>query len=111
MPRERFGPDDPREWLARARSALLYAANAPAGIDPEDIAFQAQQAAEKAIKAVWISRDVGFPYTHNLNKLFGLVHDAGVVVPPELNEARGLSVYGVAARYPIPRRKHPIGRR
>ena len=32
----------------------------------EDLCFGAQQAAEKAIKAVMISRNIDFPYVHNL---------------------------------------------
>jgi HEPN domain-containing protein len=52
MPPDRFQPDDPREWLNRARSNLALA---KASISPdtnlEDLCFEAQQAAEKAIKA------------------------------------------------------------
>ncbi len=46
-------PDDPEEWLNRARSNL---AQARLGRQPEvyleDLCFQAQQAAEKALKAL-----------------------------------------------------------
>ncbi|TAK24195.1 MAG: HEPN domain-containing protein [Chloroflexota bacterium] len=52
MPRERFAPDEPREWLNRSRSNLMRARRVEVGIYLEDLCFDAQQAAEKAIKAV-----------------------------------------------------------
>ena len=48
----RLPPDDPREWLNRARSNLVQAQTRLAGVYLEDLCFAAQQAAEKAIKAV-----------------------------------------------------------
>ena len=48
-PPERFSPDDPREWLNRARSNLALAKNRIPGAYLEDLCFEAQQAAEKAI--------------------------------------------------------------
>lgn len=51
MSGERFPPDDPREWLNRARSNLAKAKGAYAihEVYLEDLCFDAQQAAEKAI--------------------------------------------------------------
>lgn len=100
MPREHFGPDDPREWLARARSALHYAQHAPAGVDAEDVAFQAQQAAEKAVKAVLIRRGIAFPFTHNLAVLLSLMQQGGKEVPAAVTPAADLSLYAVGTRYP-----------
>lgn len=40
---ERFPPDDPREWLSRARSDLILAKAAGVGIYLEDLCFHAQQ--------------------------------------------------------------------
>ena len=51
-PPERFPPDDPREWINRARSNLIKAANRVPGVYLEDLCFDAQQAAEKAVKAL-----------------------------------------------------------
>ena len=51
---ERFPSDDPREWLNRARSNLARARDRAAEVYLEDLCFDAQQAAEKAIKAVMI---------------------------------------------------------
>ena len=49
-PPERFPPDDPREWMNRARSNLVLAKSRILGAYLEDLCFAAQQAAEKAIK-------------------------------------------------------------
>jgi HEPN domain-containing protein len=48
-PPERFAPDDPREWLNRAMSNLTLAKIKIPGTYLEDLCFEAQQAAEKAI--------------------------------------------------------------
>jgi HEPN domain-containing protein len=63
MPPEPRNPLDPREWLRRARSNL---ARARAGMITsevlyEDACFDAQQAAEKAIKAVLVKGQIPFP--------------------------------------------------
>jgi len=58
MAAERYPPDDPREWLNRARSSLIQAQALQPGISFEDLCFNAQQAAEKAIKALLIRRSV-----------------------------------------------------
>jgi len=58
---ERFPPDDPREWLNRARSNLAQAQARIKGVYLEDLCFNAQQAAEKAIKGVLILNQVEFP--------------------------------------------------
>lgn len=41
MQPERFPPDDPREWLNRARSNLVQARKELAGVYLEDLCFQA----------------------------------------------------------------------
>jgi HEPN domain-containing protein len=83
MKRERFTPDDPREWLNRARSNLIRAASCRGlvGVYLEDACFDAQQAAEKAIKAVLLSRSVEFPWTHDLGQLLDLARQATVGCP------------------------------
>ena len=55
-PPDRFPPHDPREWMNRARSNLAMAKNRIPDAYLEDLCFEAQQAAEKAIKAVMIKR-------------------------------------------------------
>lgn len=99
-PPERFPPDDPREWLNRARSNLALARNRIPGAYLEDLCFEAQQAAEKSIKAVLVKRNIAFPYVHDLARLLSLVENAGEAVPEDLLEAERLTVYPVIARYP-----------
>ena len=97
---ERFPPDDPREWLNRARSNLALAKSRVPDAYLEDLCFEAQQGAEKAIKAVLIRRDVEFPYVHDLAQLLSLLEDEGVSVPPEVREASELTPFAVITRYP-----------
>ena len=64
-PPERFPPDDPREWLNRARSNLAMARNRVPDAYLEDLCFEAQQAAEKAIKSLQLRRNIEFYYVHS----------------------------------------------
>ena len=73
MPPERFPPDDPREWLNRARSNLSRAKARIPEVYLEDLCFDAQQAAEKAIKALLIKKGVAFPYVHDIAHLLALL--------------------------------------
>ena len=66
----------------------------------KDLCFDAQQAAEKAIKAVLIHFDVRFPYVHDLAQLLALVEQASQRVPDSIRRAASLSDYAVEARYP-----------
>lgn len=66
----------------------------------EDLCFDAQQAAEKAVKAVLIQRRLPFPYVHDIGRLLHLAEEAGESVPPEVHEAEQLTRYAVVARYP-----------
>jgi HEPN domain-containing protein len=70
MKPSRFLPTDPREWLRRARSNLVHSRAEADEVDPAELCFDAQQAAEKAIKAVFIHRGEAFPYTHGLLPTF-----------------------------------------
>ncbi len=100
MSPERFPRDDPREWLNRARSNLIQAQDERPGVYLEDLCFQAQQAAEKALKAVFLHWQIRFPYIHDLAELVNLLEQGGVQIPPEIQEAVGLTDYAVEARYP-----------
>ncbi|HEV3257302.1 MAG TPA: HEPN domain-containing protein [Gemmataceae bacterium] len=55
MARKRLPPDDPREWLNRARSNLARAGHTMPGVYLEDLCFDAQQAAEKSRGATMIA--------------------------------------------------------
>lgn len=70
-----------------------------AAVSDAVVAFHAQQAVEKALKAVLASAGKDFPFTHNLAVLMQLCEDAGYELPPALAEADLLTPYGVAERY------------
>ncbi len=78
MPPERWPADDPREWLSRAKSNLTRAKGGVelAGVYLEDLCFDAQQAAEKALKAVLLHRKIPFPYVHDLAELVTVLQQA-----------------------------------
>jgi HEPN domain-containing protein len=100
MPFERFLPDDPREWLRRAYSSLLQAQNDQPGIYLEDLCFNAQQAVEKSLKALLISKKLPYPYTHDINRLLETLKSAHISIPDDVLMSSSLSDYAVEARYP-----------
>ena len=113
MRRKRFPADDPREWLNRARSNLAHAQIESADVFYEDLCFDAQQAAEKAIKAVLISRGEPFPFVHELKELLRRLECNGLNIPKYVWEADKLSRFAVVTRYPGgvgPVRKRQYGR-
>ena len=99
-PHERFEPDDPREWMRRAKSNLSQARNRTPDIYLEDLCFVAQQATEKAIKAVMIARDIEFPYVHNLAHLLDVLEETGEPIPEDIRAAETLTRYASATPYP-----------
>ena len=75
--------------LAKAR-ADLSAARLLAGDGAQDdgvIGFHAQQASEKAIKAVLAACEVEIPRTHDLGHLLDVAQTTGQGVPRMLEEA------------------------
>ncbi|MDE0199942.1 MAG: HEPN domain-containing protein [Caldilineaceae bacterium] len=92
---ERFPPDDPREWLNRARSNLALAKNRIPGAYLEDLCFEAQQAAEKSLKAVMVLRSIQFPFVQDLSRLVSMIEKEGVEVPEVLLRAEKLTIYAV----------------
>lgn len=63
------------------------------------IGFHAQQAVEKAIKAVLAHADVEFPRTHNIAMLLALLQRNGIHRPQQIPFLERLTPFGVAARY------------
>lgn len=93
--------DDARLWLRYAREDL---AAAKAGIRDRDMAprhicWLAQQAAEKAIKAVLVYLQVDFPKTHDLDALRNLL-PSGWQAKDNYQDLAHLSQWAVQARYP-----------
>ena len=98
---ERFPADDPREWMNRARSSLAIAKNRVPQVYLEDLCFESQQAAEKAIKALMVKRNIDFPYVHDLARLLSLLKEAGEAIPDAVGQARKLTRFATVTRYPI----------
>ena len=101
MPQHRPVPGSPEDWLARAIGDLALArVPLPEQGYYEDLCFHAQQAAEKAIKAVYKKHDLIFRYTHDLGELLADLMEYGVNIPPEVEAAQILTAYAWEARYP-----------
>ncbi|HTU78794.1 MAG TPA: HEPN domain-containing protein [Solirubrobacteraceae bacterium] len=63
------------------------------------VCFHAQQAVEKALKAVLAARGVEFAHRHDQRVLIGQCENAGVRLPEELAEVDLLSPYAAELRY------------
>ena len=93
-------PGSPSDWLRHAWSDLELARTEPnSRILLEDLCFHAQQAAEKALKAVLISKSIPFPKTHNIRTLLDLLPQ-DINPPIEVKETASLTDYAVLSRYP-----------
>lgn len=99
---DRLPPEDHREWLNRAKSNLIRAKHRLPGVYLEDLCFDAQQAVEKALKALLIYLGVRFPRLHDIRGLLNLVEKAGLPIPDDVKKAAALSDYAVESRYPGP---------
>ncbi len=89
---------DAREWINRARSDLALARARGKGIYLEDLCFHAQQAAEKAIKALLIRHGIQFPYVHDLAALLTLLEKATGELPEPIRQAEWLTRFAVQTR-------------
>jgi HEPN domain-containing protein len=72
----------------------------PEGGFYEDLCFHAQQAAEKALKAVYVSRGWTFRYIHDLEELITRLQQGGIGIPEEIQQAVVLTSYAFESRYP-----------
>ena len=98
-----YPADDPRAWIAYARSDLLLAETTPpSGVYLEHLCYHAQQAAEKAIKAIimHLTREEA-AFSHNIRRL---IRDASIAgappVPLSQARAEALTRYAGITRYP-----------
>ncbi len=100
MPHEGHFLGSPADWLRYARSDLeLARVTRPDEVLFEGLCFHAQQAAEKALKAVLIAKAVPPPKTHNIRTLLDLLPQE-VIAPQEIEDAASLTDYAVTSRYP-----------
>ncbi len=90
-----------KRWLEYAKSDLdaAYALLEKGDFFPRQICFMAQQAGEKALKAILIYLDIQFPHTHDLDRIRELI-PKGWEVKEKFPELYDLSVWAVEARYP-----------
>lgn len=97
------------EWLQWASADLQVAKlTDDERIAPQIAAFHAQQAAEKALKALLVQEQIDFPRTHSIGVLLALLEQAGIDGVQDLIDATGLTLYAVSARYPG--EEEPLGR-
>jgi len=88
-----------KDWMKRANSAYQYAIVLTNDeVYYEDKCFQAQQAAEKAIKALLIFYDVNPEHTHNISKLLSVLANY-TQIDDFINETSHLTQYAVITRY------------
>ncbi len=93
-------PGSPADWLRYARSDLeLARVKRPPEVLLEELCFHAQQAAEKALKAVLIAKGVPPPKTHNIRTLLDIL-PPDIIPPKEVEDAASLTDYAVISRYP-----------
>jgi len=92
-------PDRSRDWLAQAKRDLNHAVHACKDKDFEWSCFSAQQGAEKAVKAVFLSLH-GEGWGHSVYALLKALNEK-VKVPQKLLEAaKILDKHYIPTRYP-----------
>jgi HEPN domain-containing protein len=96
-------PGTHQEWLRRAKSNLTLASQSKLEqVYWEGLCFEAQQAAEKAIKAVLVFKGIRFRFVQDIAELLTLFEQNSVPVPEAVRAAAALTDYSVEARYPGP---------
>ena len=86
------------ESARQDENAVVALSKAP-DIGDTIVGFHAQQAVEKALKAVLSSSGIVFRRTHDIAELLDLLSDSGLPPPPEAETLDELNPYAVEARY------------
>lgn len=103
MQDKRWDVGTPENWLRRAKSNLIRAMQPKhEEVFWEDYCFDAQQAAEKALKALLLFHKIPFRFVHDIAELLTVLEQNGVSLPESIKKAAELSDYAVEARYPGP---------
>ena len=84
---------------ARGDALILVRLGNDATVPIWGLGFHAQQAVEKAIKAVLAFNLVEYPRTHNLAVLVALLREHNLSVPPEADGLASLTPFGAVLRY------------
>lgn len=88
-------------WLAYAHSDLAAAQALYDTPDhyPRQVCYFAQQAVEKALKAIFVFHKIEFPLTHDLDRLRALIPEGWSVKQSSVG-LTVLTVWAIGARYP-----------
>ena len=102
MPADDARTADANAWLRRAREDLRAAAHDLTAEPPllDDVAFHAQQAAEKALKALLTWHDKPFRKTHSIEELGEACLAIDATLKEAIDPAVPLSEYAWKHRYP-----------
>jgi len=92
-------PNRSKDWLAQAKRDLNHAVNAHKDNDFEWSCFSTQQAAEKAVKAVFLYLH-GEGWGHSVYGLLRALGDKMEVPEPLLEAAKTLDKHYIPTRYP-----------
>ena len=89
-----------KSWIERAKSSFeLSKLAVKADIYYEDLCYQSQQAAEKALKGLLIYYGVEPEYTHNIESLLQELKKF-IEIPKNIKGATKLTKYAIVTRYP-----------
>lgn len=89
-----------RRWLRSAKEDLAYARHAAEGGFHAPACFHAQQAAEKAVKAVHYRRGARAVLGHNVRALVQSLDPRVPTLDHHLDAARELDLFYITSRYP-----------
>jgi HEPN domain-containing protein len=94
--------DKTLKWLERAKSSLQR--SKIGSVDPyiflEDLCYDAEQCAEKSLKAVFVFNGMTFPKTHDIGFLLDTLSENKISIPENIHLGRMLTQYAVETRYP-----------
>lgn len=91
-----------RSWLIKAKRDLLSSKELAEAIEPllDTAAYHCQQAAEKAVKAFLLYKNIRFDKTHDINVLILQAMDIEPAFSSHVETARILTPLAVEFRYP-----------
>ena len=101
-PPEEVKAEFTRDWIRKAEGDFKTAGHLCQSGDEfaEGVAFHAQQAAEKYLKAFLVWHQVEFRKTHDIEALLTLAGKVDDKLPDVLRDTVALTPYGVDYRYP-----------
>jgi len=89
-----------KEWFSRAKYNLKLAQTPiEEGTYLEELCYNAQQAAGKALKGLLIFFDIDPPHTHNIGRLLETLANV-ITVPDSIYSTSELTKYSHETRYP-----------